>query len=48
MQAKTMVALNPADTLQVMNLVESIEELDDVVKVDSNLEISEEALEQMG
>lgn len=48
MQAKTQVSLNPAETLQVMNLVEAIEELDDVVKVDSNLEISEEALEQMG
>ncbi len=48
MAAKTQVSLNPADTLQVLNLVEAIEELDDVVKVDSNLEISEEALEQMG
>ncbi len=48
MAAKTQVALSPADTLQVLNLVEAIEELDDVVKVDSNLEISEEALEQMG
>jgi YebC/PmpR family DNA-binding regulatory protein len=48
MQAKTQVSLNPADTLQVLNLVEAIEELDDVVKVDSNLEISEEALAQLG
>jgi YebC/PmpR family DNA-binding regulatory protein len=48
MQAKTQVSLNPADTLQVLNLIETLEELDDVVKVDSNLEISEEALEQMG
>jgi hypothetical protein len=32
----------------VLNLVEAIEELDDVVKVDSNLEISEEALAQLG
>ncbi len=48
MQAKTQVSLSPADTLQVLNLIENLEELDDVVKVDSNLEISEEALEQMG
>jgi YebC/PmpR family DNA-binding regulatory protein len=48
MLAKTQVSLNPADTLQVLNLVEAIEELDDVVKVNSNLEISEEALAQLG
>jgi len=46
--AKTHVSLSPADTLQVLSLIEAIEELDDVVKVDSNLEISEEALEQLG
>ncbi len=48
MLAQTQVSLEPADTLQVLNLVETIEELDDVVKVDSNLEISEEALAQLG
>ncbi len=48
MLAKTQVSLNPADTLQVLNLIEAIEELDDVVKVNSNLEISEEALAQLG
>lgn len=48
MLAKTQVSLKPADTLQVLNLVEAIEELDDVVKVNSNLEISEEALAQLG
>jgi transcriptional/translational regulatory protein YebC/TACO1 len=48
MIAKTQVSLPPADTLQVLNLIETIEELDDVVKVNSNLEISEEALEQLG
>ena len=44
---KTSVGLRPADTLQVMNLVENLEDLDDVAKVYSNLEISEEALAQM-
>ena len=48
MQPKTMISLSPADTLQVMNLIETLEELDDVSKVYSNLEISEEALAQMG
>ena len=47
MLAQTQVSLEPADTLQVLILVETIEELDDVVKVDSNLEISEEALAQL-
>ncbi|MGE5602980.1 MAG: YebC/PmpR family DNA-binding transcriptional regulator [Nitrososphaerales archaeon] len=47
MAAKTQVSLSPADTLQVLNLIENLEELDDVFKVDSNLEISEEALAQM-
>jgi YebC/PmpR family DNA-binding regulatory protein len=41
---KTYVALSPADTLQVMNLIEALEELDDVTKVYSNLEITDEAL----
>ena len=44
---QTSIALSPADTLQVMNLVETLEDLDDVAKVYSNLEISEEALAQM-
>jgi transcriptional/translational regulatory protein YebC/TACO1 len=44
---KTTVTLSPADTLQVMNLVENLEELDDVAKVYSNLEITEEALAEM-
>ncbi len=48
MIAKTQVSLNPADTLQLLNLIETIEDLDDVVKVHSNLEISEEALAQLG
>ena len=44
MIAKTYASLSPADTLQVMNLIESLEELDDIAKVYSNLDISEEAL----
>jgi YebC/PmpR family DNA-binding regulatory protein len=44
---KTSVSLSPADTLQVMHLIESLEELDDVAKVYSNLEISDEALAEM-
>ena len=48
MMAKTQISLSPADTLQLLNLIETIDDLDDVVKVDSNLEISEEALAQLG
>ena len=44
---KTYIALSPAETLQVMNLVEALEELDDVTKVYSNLEITDEALATM-
>jgi YebC/PmpR family DNA-binding regulatory protein len=44
---KTYVALSPAETLQVINLVEALEELDDVAKVYSNLEITDEALAAM-
>jgi YebC/PmpR family DNA-binding regulatory protein len=48
MIAKTQVSLSPSDSLQVLNLIEHLEELDDVVQVDSNLELSEEALAQLG
>lgn len=44
---KTYVSLSPSDTLKVMNLIETLEELDDVAKVYSNLDISEEALAQL-
>jgi YebC/PmpR family DNA-binding regulatory protein len=44
MLPKTYVTLSPADTLQVMNLVENLEDLDDIAKVYSNLEITDEAL----
>jgi YebC/PmpR family DNA-binding regulatory protein len=47
MVAKTLVDLSPVDTLQVMNLIEAIEDLDDVVKVYSNLNITDEALAKM-
>ena len=47
MVPKTYVSLPPADTLQVMNLVEALEELDDISRVYSNLEITDEALAQM-
>ncbi len=47
MQPKTMISLSPADTLQVLNLVEALEELDDTSKVYTNLEISDEALAQL-
>ena len=47
MTPKTSVSLSPTDTLQVMHLIEALEELDDVAKVYSNLEISDEALAEM-
>ncbi|MBM4458633.1 MAG: YebC/PmpR family DNA-binding transcriptional regulator [Chloroflexi bacterium] len=47
MMPKTSVSLEPADTLQVMNLIETLEDLDDIAKVYSNLDISEEALAQI-
>jgi YebC/PmpR family DNA-binding regulatory protein len=37
--------LGPQQTVQVMRLIESLEELDDVTQVFSNLEVSEEAVE---
>lgn len=44
---KTVVSLNPAETLKVMNLIETLEDHEDVVKVYSNLDITEEALAQL-
>jgi len=44
MLPKTSVSLDPSDTLQIMGLLEALEELDDVARVHSNLEITEEAL----
>ena len=44
---KTYVSLDPAQTLKVMNLIETLEDVDDVAKAYSNLEISDEALAQV-
>ncbi len=41
---KTLMTLGEKETLQVMNMIESLEELDDVQQVYSNLDISEEIL----
>ncbi len=41
---KSMVSLPPKDAVQVMRLIERLEELDDVQKTFSNLEITDEAL----
>jgi transcriptional/translational regulatory protein YebC/TACO1 len=38
------MTLSEKDTLQVMNMIEALEELDDVQQVYSNLDISEEIL----
>jgi transcriptional/translational regulatory protein YebC/TACO1 len=38
------MTLDEKDTLQVMNMIEALEELDDVQQVYSNLDISEEIL----
>jgi YebC/PmpR family DNA-binding regulatory protein len=41
---KTLMTLDEKETLQVMNMIEALEELDDVQQVYSNLEISAEIL----
>jgi YebC/PmpR family DNA-binding regulatory protein len=41
---KTLMTLGDKETLQVMNMIEALEELDDVQQVYSNLDISEEIL----
>ncbi|UCC89263.1 MAG: YebC/PmpR family DNA-binding transcriptional regulator [Anaerolineales bacterium] len=41
---KTMMTLGEKETLQLMTMIESLEELDDVQQVYSNLDISEEIL----
>ena len=40
------IELDPKDTIQVMGFIEGLEELDDVNRVFSNLNVSEEALKQ--
>lgn len=47
MAPKTTISLSPAATLQVMNLIENLEDMEDVAKVYSNLDISDEALAQL-
>lgn len=41
------IELNPADTVQVMRVIEQLEELDDVQNVYSNLRVTDEALAQL-
>ncbi len=43
---KTTLELQPKETVTVLKLMERLEELDDVQRVYSNLELSEEALSQ--
>jgi YebC/PmpR family DNA-binding regulatory protein len=45
MLPNTLIQLPPDKTLQVMRLIETIEELDDVQKVFSNLDVTDEAVE---
>src|SRR5215216_5126340 len=46
MVPKTTLELDPKDAVTVLRLMERLEELDDVQRVYSNLELSEEALKQ--
>ncbi len=46
MVPKTMLELEPKDAVAVLKLMERLEDLDDVQRVHTNLEISEEALKQ--
>jgi YebC/PmpR family DNA-binding regulatory protein len=46
MVPKTTLELEPKDTVTVLRLMERLEELDDVQRVYSNLELSEEALKE--
>ena len=45
---KVPMTLGEADTEQVMNVIEALEDLDDVQRVYSNLEVSDEMYEKMG
>jgi len=46
MMPKTTITLNPKQTLQNMNLISTLEDLDDIQHVYSNLDISDELMEQ--
>ena len=48
MEPKNMVELSPSETAQVMKTIESVEELDDVQNVYTNLEVTVEALTVYG
>lgn len=47
MVANQEIELGPAETLQVMRVIEAVEELDDVQNVSSNLRISDEAIAEI-
>ncbi len=44
---KTLITLGPKETLQNMHLIEALEELDDVQRVYSNLDLTDEVLARM-
>jgi transcriptional/translational regulatory protein YebC/TACO1 len=46
MQAKTTLQVDQKEALQALRLIERLEDLDDVQKVYSNLELTEELAEQ--
>lgn len=48
MQANQEISLDLDKTIQVMNVIERIEDLDDILEVYSNLRITDQALEEMG
>lgn len=47
MKPKTLMTLSPKDGVTVMNVIESLEELDDVQTVFSNLDITEDVVKEM-
>jgi YebC/PmpR family DNA-binding regulatory protein len=47
MLPNTLIQLSPEKTLQVMRLIETLEDLDDVQKVFSNLDVTDEAVEML-
>jgi YebC/PmpR family DNA-binding regulatory protein len=48
MQPNQDISLDLDKTIQVMNVIERIEELDDILEVYTNLRITDQALEEMG
>ncbi len=47
MVAKNEIELSPGDAMKVLNLIESLEDLDDVQKVHSNLALNDEIMAQL-